>query len=67
MGNNSHEEINASQLFDTCVHSFLDALHAPDIDGAEAEDFRAFSRGGYVFGHAFGLLDVAANDAGIGS
>lgn len=66
-GRDSHDEVEAPELLDASAHRCFEARHLAHVDGADAEDFRARSRRGDVAGHAFGLVDVAADDAGGGA
>ncbi len=43
------------------------STYAPHINTAEAEHAGARTGGGNVLGDALGLLDVAADDAGVGA
>lgn len=60
-----HAKVYAAELFDACCDGFFERVHAADVDGTNTNDFTAGAGGSYVFGHAFGLFDVAADDTGI--
>jgi hypothetical protein len=62
-----HAEIDASELLHTGLDGFFQAGWASHVDGSDAEHFGAGTRGHERLGHGFGLFDVAAHNAGIGS
>ena len=63
----SHQDVNATELSNTSLNSLGQTLHAPDIHGTNTNDLGSWPGRTEVLGHTFGLLDIAADDARVGS
>jgi len=60
-----HAEVYAAEFFDACCDSFFERVHAADVDGTNTKDFTAGPGGSDVFGHAFCLFDISADNTGV--
>ena len=60
-----HHIIYSPKFADTFFNRLLQAFHIPHVYCTDAEHSRTIARCGEVFGHGFGLLDVASYDAGV--
>ena len=62
-----HDKINPAKRFDTLCRRCVHALCTPHIHSSDADHFSSLPGCSDVFGHRFGLLDIAAHDAGVGA
>ena len=53
-----HEKVNAAQLLCAALDGAFQAVRAPHVNGADAEDFRAWPCRRDVLGHSLCLLHV---------
>ena len=63
---NLHDKVDAAELLRRPVGSSLQVLRLPHVDAAQGEHLRASAAGGDVGSGKLGLLDVAADDGGVG-
>jgi len=64
---NKHEKVNATEFFHAGVNCFLETLYAPNVNGPNANNSATLARGSNVLCHPLRLLDIAADDAGVGA
>lgn len=62
-----HHIVDSTKLLDATLHGSLQVVELSNIDGTDANDLGAGTRGGNVLSHCLGLLYVATDDARVGS
>lgn len=65
--NGIHDEIDGAEFLSTAIRGSLQVIELANIDSANTNDLGAGSNGCHFFSNALGLLDIAADDAGIGA
>ena len=66
-GVNIHDKINPPKLLHTSFNSILQAFDLANIHRSDADNLSTGTDCGDILRSAFGLLDVSAHDAGIGT
>lgn len=65
--NGIHDEVDGAELLSTAFSGSLQVIEFANIDSTDTDDLGAWSNSCHLSSDALGLLDVAADDAGIGA